>query len=258
MTAMERLGNDWSSWPTDCPVATGGGISSVTLLEAYRRGLFVWPPSDPERLQWIRDRWGEDLASERIVDLGPPGNRLELPWWSADPRAVLPVREVRVVRSLRSRFRKSGWTCTADRSPHDVIRRCGVGRGDPSWLDGELTSAFLQLADEGWLHSVEVWSGSTLVGGIFGVGMGTTFFGESGFSDESDAFKAAVVDLARRAAEAGLLQIDSGSAAPHLRRLGARPVDRSTFYSASGLGSGAGPVRLGLEERAAADLEAGP
>jgi leucyl/phenylalanyl-tRNA--protein transferase len=191
-------------------VGIGADLEPATLLDAYRRGIFPWPH---------------------------PG--VPLPWFSPDPRGVIPLDGLVVSRSLRARLRRSGWETTVDRAFAAVLAGCverpGAGRGsvDPgeggTWITPSMRAAYQRLHDLGYAHSLEVWTGGELVGGLYGVGVGAVFTGESMFHLAADASKVALVDLAARLAEAGGCLIDVQMVTPHLASLGARDLPRADF-----------------------------
>jgi leucyl/phenylalanyl-tRNA--protein transferase len=179
-------------------VGIGADLEPATLVDAYRRGIFPWPhPGAP------------------------------LPWFSPDPRGVIPPDGVVVSRSLRARLRRSGWETTVDRTFAAVIAACADRRG--TWITPPMRDAYQRLHDLGHAHSLEVWAGQELVGGLYGVGVGAVFTGESMFHHATDASKVALVDLAARLAEAGGCLIDVQMVTPHLAGLGARDLPRAEF-----------------------------
>ncbi len=199
-------------------VGIGADLEPATLLDAYRQGIFPWPhPGAP------------------------------LPWFSPDPRGVIPLDGLVVSRSLRAQLRRSGWETTVDRGFAAVLAGCadrpggrpprGSGGRRPSPPDGEggtwitppMRAAYQRLHDLGHAHSLEVWAGGELVGGLYGVGVGGVFTGESMFHLASDASKVALVDLVARLAEAGGQLIDVQMVTPHLASLGARDLPRDQF-----------------------------
>jgi leucyl/phenylalanyl-tRNA--protein transferase len=197
-------------------VGIGADLEPATLLDAYRRGIFPWPhPGAP------------------------------LPWFSPDPRGVIPLDGLVVSRSLRARLRRSGWETTVDRAFAAVLAGCadrpteegpgGLEPGPPesgeggTWITPPMRAAYQRLHDLGHAHSLEVWAGGELVGGLYGVGVGGVFTGESMFHLASDASKVALVDLVARLAEAGGQLIDVQMVTPHLASLGARDLPRADF-----------------------------
>ncbi|MDX1622310.1 MAG: leucyl/phenylalanyl-tRNA--protein transferase [Nitriliruptorales bacterium] len=183
-------------------VGVGADLSPGTLVDAYARGIFPWP--HPE---------------------------VPLPWFSPDPRGVLPFDRLHVSRSLRRTLRRSGWHTTVDADFNAVIVGCREDRGeDGTWINPSMVSAYRRLHDLGWAHSVEVWSDNgRLVGGLYGVQIGGTFTGESMFHREDDASKVALVDLVTRFRAAGGRLIDVQLTTSHLRSMGAIDIERETF-----------------------------
>ena len=179
----------------------GADLKPATLVDAYRRGIFPWPH---------------------------PG--VALPWFSPDPRAVVRLEELRVSRSLRQRLRRSGWTTTVDRAFEAVVDACARRPGgEGTWIGRDMRHAYDRLARLGWAHSVEVWDGDELVGGLYGVAVGGCFTGESMFHRSTDASKVALADLVARWAEAGGAFIDVQLPTEHLRSLGAVELERAEY-----------------------------
>jgi leucyl/phenylalanyl-tRNA--protein transferase len=179
----------------------GADLAVETLVAAYRQGIFPWPHT------------------------GMP-----LPWFSPDPRAVLWPEQVRVSRSLRQRLRRSGWSTTVDQAFDDVVARCAHRpRREGTWINRSMRHAYGRLHRMGWAHSLEVWAGTRLVGGLYGVRAGACFTGESMFHAETDASKVALVDLCDRWAEAGGVMIDVQLPTEHLMSMGAVEVPRDAF-----------------------------
>lgn len=182
-------------------VGIGADLAPTTLVDAYRRGIFPWPH---------------------------PG--VPLPWFSPDPRGVLHFNDLHVSRSLRRTLRRSGWTSTVDRAFGRVVAACGESRGDGgTWITPAMARAYERLHELGWAHSIEVWSGRDLVGGLYGVQVGGIFTGESMFHRRSDASKVALVDLVARLRTAGGRFVDVQLTTPHLLSLGATDVPRARF-----------------------------
>ena len=183
-------------------VGFGADLRPETLVDAYRRGVFPWPHE-----------------------------RFALPWFSPDPRAViLPEPGVHVSRSLRRRLRSSRWETTVDVDFPAVVAGCAAARAaEGTWITPEMADAYECLHRLGWAHSVEVWEGDELVGGIYGVRVGACFTGESMFHRRTDASKVALVDLVDRWRRAGGELIDVQIVTEHLAALGAVEVSRAEY-----------------------------
>jgi leucyl/phenylalanyl-tRNA--protein transferase len=174
-------------------VAFGADLKPATLVDAYRRGIFPWPH---------------------------PG--VALPWFSPDPRAIIPLDGLRISRSLRQRLRRCGWSTTVDASFDAVIAACADRpSGEGTWITRGMRHAYSRLARLGWVRSVEVWEADELVGGLYGMAVGACFTGESMFHRVSDASKVALVDLVDRWREAGGAFVDVQLPTGHLASLGA-------------------------------------
>ena len=184
-------------------VAVGGDLSVDRLRLAYREGIFPW----------FSDDW-------------------PIAWWCPDPRFVLAPSGLRVSRSLQRVIRSGRFRVTADQRFGEVIRRCRhtprEGQ-DGTWITSGMVQAYEALHAAGDAHSVEVWEGGELVGGLYGVAMGRCFFGESMFAAVSNASKVGFVWLVRALAASGVELIDCQVHTDHLGRFGATMVPRDTF-----------------------------
>jgi len=225
---------------SDAPglLAAGGQLSPQRLDEAYRHGIFPWY-SD-----------GQPVL-----------------WWAPDPRMVLPVDEFRISRSLRkalARFiRTPGCEVRIDSAFERVIAACAgtLREGQRgTWILPPLQRAYTAWHRAGAVHSVETWIDGQLVGGLYGVGLGRMFFGESMFSHATDASKIALAALVAFCRVHAITLIDCQQNTRHLDSLGAREVSRIDFERHLALTLGAqGPpawtydaahwARLGLESR---------
>ncbi|MDQ4068300.1 MAG: leucyl/phenylalanyl-tRNA--protein transferase, partial [Actinomycetota bacterium] len=155
-----------------------------------------------------------------------------LPWFSPDPRAIVPLGGMRISRSLRQRIRRCGWSTTVDHAFEAVIAACAHRRaGEGTWITRDMRKAYGRLGQLGWAHSVEVWDGDELVGGLYGVAVGGCFTGESMFHRISDASKVALADLVDRWREAGGAFVDVQMATEHLSSLGAVEVPRAEYLA---------------------------
>lgn len=208
-------------------VALGGNLEVDTLLAAYRAGCFPWPATG--RHEASLDQTARLLVRRGEVPLLPgtePGAPL-MPWMSPHPRPVLIPDRVVVNRSLRNRLRHCGWETTIDAAFEDVIAAC-ADRPE-TWISLEMRHAYGALHRAGVAHSLEVWSGDKLVGGLYGVLTGRIFAGESMFHRASGASKVAVVDLCHRLVEAGVVLIDTQDESDHMARLGQVLVHRTDY-----------------------------
>ena len=209
-------------------VAVGGALDPETLRAAYRNGVFPWPPSADEVP--AHDRALRRLARRGgvlVLDGGAPDEPL-VPWVSPEPRAVVLTDEVLVPRSLRRLLRRTGWETTLDACFDEVVGRC-ADRPDGTWISAGMRRGYSALHREGGAHSIEVWAGDRLVGGLYGVLSGRVFSGESMFFVESGASKAAVLDLCARLREAGVPLLDTQQESEHLAQLGQVLVGRADY-----------------------------
>jgi leucyl/phenylalanyl-tRNA--protein transferase len=184
-------------------LAVGGDLSPARLLLAYRSGIFPW--------------YGEDLP---------------ILWHSPDPRCVLPVDALHVGRSLRRFLAREIYRVRFDGDFERVIRACKTTprrEQDGTWITDEMERAYVRLHALGYAHSVEVWEGAELAGGLYGVSVGRMFFGESMFSWRPNASKVALVELARKLAGWGFPLIDAQVPTPHTLAMGAQEWPREAF-----------------------------
>jgi leucyl/phenylalanyl-tRNA--protein transferase len=211
-------------------VALGGVLEPATLRAAYRNGIFPWPPSAESAA--AHERAVRKLARRGVVPVLPrtPEGPL-VPWVSPHPRAVLLTDRVSVPRSLRQQIRRCGWETTVDAAFAQVVARC-ADRSDGTWITDAMRSAYTALHSEGGAHSLEVWDGERLVGGLYGVLTGGVFSGESMFFVESGASKVAVVDLCQRLLEAGVRVLDTQQESEHLAAMGQVLVHRQEYVEA--------------------------
>ncbi len=185
-------------------LAIGGDLSVERLLVAYNTGLFPWfNPEDP------------------------------ILWWSPDPRFVIFPSELKVAKSMRSYFNQGKFVVSFDQNFEGVMRACQnqrrKGQGGGTWISEEMVEAYCQLHEQGLAHSVEVWKGEELVGGLYGVSLGKVFFGESMFSKVSNASKFGFISLVRQLEQRDFWLIDCQQHTAHLASLGGRPIPRTTF-----------------------------
>lgn len=186
-------------------LAIGGDLSSERLLYAYANGIFPWFDEDSPIL-----------------------------WWSPDPRMILFPLEFKKSKSLAQTIRRGKFEIRFDHDFRSVIKNCaeaGSREEEGTWITSEMISAYINLHDLGYAHSVETYVNGTLAGGLYGLSLGKAFFGESMFHLERDASKVALSALVDRCLEWDFHFIDAQQRTEHLRSLGARPVPRSTFLS---------------------------
>jgi leucyl/phenylalanyl-tRNA--protein transferase len=210
-------------------IALGGTLEPATLVAAYRAGCFPWPNAEGEE--------SLERAARRLVRRGEvpqwPGEDPTVPWCSPEPRAVLLPGRVVVSRSLRRTLRRCGWTTTVDAAFDEVLAGCAApapGR-DGTWITSRMRAAYSDLHRAGGAHSLEVWDGDRLVGGLYGVLTGRVFSGESMFHVEPDASKAALVDLCSRLVEGGVVLVDTQQATEHLRSMGQVLMRREEYLA---------------------------
>jgi len=183
-------------------LAAGGDLMPARLLDAYRHGIFPWfSDGDP------------------------------ILWWSPDPRMVLFPGEFKISRSLLKTLRRGQFEVRIDSAFEQVMRACALPREgqNGTWIQEEMIEAYVRLHHLGHAHSFETWINGELVGGLYGVGIGRMFYGESMFSHKTDASKIALAHLAYQLKRWNFGMIDCQMNTPHLASLGAREIPRTEF-----------------------------
>ena len=181
-------------------VGIGADLSPSTVLSAYAQGLFPMP-------------------------LEPDG---PIAWWSPDPRAVIPIEDLHVSRSLRRSMR--AFTFTINTAFAEVIRACADPGRPHGWIDSQVIAAYEDLHRLGWAHSVETRNDQgELIGGVYGIAIGGLFAGESMFHRVTDASKAALVALSELLLENDFSLFDVQWMTPHLATLGAIDLSRIEY-----------------------------
>ena len=151
----------------------------------------------------------------------------EIGWYSPDPRAIFPLGEFRIPRSLRLTIKKGVFEIRVNGKFEDVMRGCA--QRDETWISGEIIRSYVHLHDLGYAHSVEAWKNGRLAGGLYGVAIGGAFFGESMFSAERDASKVALAFLVERMIERRFRLLDTQYITPHLARFGAKEIPKDVY-----------------------------
>jgi len=196
---------------TDAPglLAAGADLSPQRLLAAYQRGIFPW-------------------FSE-----GQP-----ILWWSTDPRMVLRTADFKISDSLRKTLKKIArnrqrWEVRFDSAFEQVMRACAAPRrdGPGTWISEDIIAGYTGLHRQGFAHSSELWLDGELVGGAYGVSIGTMFYGESMFARVTDGSKVALAYLVHFLRQHGVELIDCQQETGHLASLGARPIPRKDFIA---------------------------
>ncbi|MSP23803.1 MAG: leucyl/phenylalanyl-tRNA--protein transferase [Myxococcales bacterium] len=185
-------------------LAIGGDLEPERLLLAYRSGIFPWP-----------------------VEEGFP-----LLWHSPDPRFVLATHALHVPKSLRRVVNQRAFTVTLDTAFERVIEECALAprpgqRG--TWITNAMCEAYARMFALGFAHSVEVWHGAELVGGLYGLSLGGAYFGESMFAHRPDASKVGFVTLVQQLARWGVELVDAQVHTAHLERFGAEFWPRERY-----------------------------
>jgi len=191
-------------------VAVGADLEPGTLLAAYRSGLFPMPL--PEEMR------------DRSSPLAPVG------WWCPDPRGILELGNLRITRSLRRSLRR--FEIRVDSAFLQTIEGCAdPARSEGWWIDEDIIAAYLRLHELGWAHSVEAWDveDGTLAGGLYGVGVGGLFAGESMFHRKTDASKVALVALVQMLRERNYWLLDVQWQTNHLQSLGCDEISRADY-----------------------------
>lgn len=183
-------------------LAVGGDLSTERLLLAYRSGIFPWYEEGP------------------------------VLWWCPDPRFVLYPSELIVSKSMRTVIKKKQFTFTVNHAFEEVIGNCKrIPRKDQdgTWITDEVKTAYIELHRQGYAHSAEAWLDGRLAGGLYGVRLGKVFFGESMFSNTTNASKFAFISYVQQLITEGVGLIDCQVHTEHLESLGARMIPGKKF-----------------------------
>ncbi len=183
-------------------LAAGGCLSPKRIINAYQHGIFPWySPGEP------------------------------ILWWSPNPRLVLFPEQLIISRSLKKTIRKQFFDLSYDQAFSQVMQYCAAPRDKESgtWITEEMYFAYNQLHQQGVAHSFEAWFEGELVGGLYGIGIGQMFFGESMFHRKTDASKVAFCCLIQQLSKWGYQLIDCQVHSNHLASLGAREINRNDF-----------------------------
>jgi leucyl/phenylalanyl-tRNA--protein transferase len=184
-------------------VKTPPTLTPDILLQAYRIGVFPMSESrDDTDVFWV------------------------------DPkrRGVIPLDGFHISRSLRRTLLRGSFRVTVDTAFDDVVRGCAART--ETWINDTIFALYAALHARGDAHSVEVWEGEDLVGGVYGVAIGAAFFGESMFSRRTDASKTALTYLVDRLRAGGFQLFDTQFLTAHLSRLGAVEIPRASYHKA--------------------------
>ncbi|HEX8124578.1 MAG TPA: leucyl/phenylalanyl-tRNA--protein transferase [Allosphingosinicella sp.] len=176
-------------------------------------------------------------------------------WVEPRRRAILPLEQFRLSRSLKKTIRSGEYRVTSDSAFAEVVRRCA--QRPETWINSDIEESYTLLHARGHAHSIECWHDSQLVGGLYGVSLGAAFFGESMFSSRSDASKVALAWLVARLRVGGYRLLDCQFMTDHLRSLGAVEIAQEDYLAlldsalSAGApdGSGAAAGAEGLERR---------
>ena len=179
----------------------GGDLSPMRILQAYSQGIFPW------------------------YEPGTP-----VLWWSPNPRLILIPHEFKISPSLKKSLKKT-FRFTVDTAFEEVITSCATcsDRINHTWITPEMIEAYIQLHEMGYAHSFEIWDGSRLIGGLYGISLGHAFFGESMFHKTTDASKIAFYYLCKTMSDWNFDFIDCQIPSKHLQSLGAKIISRKEF-----------------------------
>ena len=183
-------------------LAIGGDLTTDRLLLAYRSGIFPWYEGD------------------------------HILWWCPDPRFVLYPDELKISKSMKVLIKRTAFDFTINKAFTSVINNCKtISRKDQqgTWITDEVKKAYIRMHELGYAHSAEVWQDGILTGGLYGIRLGNIFFGESMFSNASNASKYAFIKYVDQLKKEGVQLIDCQVYTEHLESLGAKMIDRKIF-----------------------------
>jgi leucyl/phenylalanyl-tRNA--protein transferase len=174
-------------------------ISPIDLLNAYCNGYFP-----------MADSTDGDIS-----------------WYDPEFRGIIPLKGLKISRSLRRTIAKGTFAVTVDTAFEDVMRHCA--EREQTWISETIVRSYMGLFELGYAHSVETRAGGVLVGGLYGVAIGGAFFGESMFSRVPNASKIALAALVQRMNERGYELLDTQYVTPHLLSMGGVEISRDEY-----------------------------
>lgn len=180
-------------------------ITPQVLLKAYSCGIFPMAESaDDPQLYWIEP----------------------------NSRGILPLDGIRLPKRLARTIKQAPFEVRVDTDFDTTIEGCAASRPGrtTTWINDQIRSLYRDLYDQGHCHTVEVWQGARMVGGLYGVELGGAFFGESMFSTATDASKIALMYLCARLIAGGFSLLDTQFVTDHLRQFGTIEIDRAEFH----------------------------
>jgi len=194
-------------WPSalqrgnEGPQKKTGLLSPALILRAYRAGIFP-------------------MAINRRGDIG---------WFSPDPRALIPLDErFHIPHGLKRALRKNPFRIAVNTDFEAVISGCATAHGD-TWISDEIVRNYCELHRLGYAHTIEIWNGDELAGGLYGVALGGAFFGESMFYRVAEASKIALVALVERMRAQNFVLLDTQWTTPHLEQFGTFQVPKDNY-----------------------------
>ena len=187
-------------------LCVGGDLHPQRLLLAYQFGIFPWYSQ------------GEPLL-----------------WWTPFPRMVLYLDQLKLSKSLKSTIRKEKFRISFDTQFSHVIEQCSTvprqGQRGGTWITSEMKMSYQQLHEMGYAHSVEVWLGSEIVGGLYGIALGKIFYGESMFFHEPNASKVGFAALCKRLVQHQFKFVDCQQETPYMATFGAKTIPANVFMN---------------------------
>ncbi|NNE25440.1 MAG: leucyl/phenylalanyl-tRNA--protein transferase [Saprospiraceae bacterium] len=185
-------------------LAIGTELSAHQLLLAYQFGIFPWYHEEDPIL-----------------------------WWYTHPRCVLFPSQLKISKSMRQLLKKQAFNVSFDSAFKEVIQACQLVKRegqDDTWITDKLIATFIDLHEKGYAHSIEVWQEGKLVGGLYGLALGKMFYGESMFSNVSNASKYGFIKLVQYLETHNFELIDCQQRTEHLISLGAEMISSDRFY----------------------------
>ncbi|MCW8996881.1 MAG: leucyl/phenylalanyl-tRNA--protein transferase [Psychromonas sp.] len=185
-------------------LAMGGDLSPERIINAYRNGIFPW------------------FSDEQPIL-----------WWSPSKRAAIKPELCHISKSMKRLLRKNKFTITINHAFSEVISYCASPRSTQAetWITNTMIDAYIKLHEQGFAHSIEVWLEGKLVGGLYGVCVGSVFCGESMFSKVSNSSKVAFIALNQHLSRFKDTLIDCQMQTEHLNSLGVKELTRAQFIN---------------------------
>ena len=185
-------------------VLNQNSLTPANIIKAYSVGIFPM---------------AENYSDQKIY------------WINPQNRGILPLGGLHISKSLRKTIKRKSFNVTYNHNFRHIIQECAkIGLRRPeTWINQEIMEAYIKLHKIGYAHSIECWIDNKIVGGLYGIALGGAFFGESMFSQQSNASKIALVHLVAILKDRGFILLDTQFTSNHLETMGVIEISRENY-----------------------------